>query len=434
MASFSYRVRSAKKNAFAKIHIRFNIDRATSFYADSGLMVLTDAWSDKTQGVKSRYAYTDDFTAQMGLKLTNELAGLRSFILKAMTEDAGNDMAKAKLEKIIYRYHHPKATVEKKKESLRDYIIRYAREIEDGVRLNNKKLRYGASTVKNYKGFIVQFDEFCKVWRKRFDFEDIDIKFYDDFVAFFAGKSYSVNTIGRHVKELKIIMRAAREEGLHGNNNIESRKFRVLTAEVENIYLAETELKAIAAVDLKGDKRKEVARDIFLVGCYTAQRYSDYSTINEGNIRKLENGQTVVDLIQHKTGNHVIIPARPEVLAILGKYGNCLPKSYEQKVNKYIKEIAREAKITEPVEVEYIENGEKKRKIVDKCDLVKTHTARRSGATNMYLAGIPTIAIMKVTGHKTEKEFMKYIRITEEETAMELMNHPYFNGGVVVGG
>ena len=40
---------------------------------------------------------------------------------------------------------------------------------------------------------------------------------------------------------------------------------------------------------------------------------------------------------------------------------------------------------------------------VDKCDLVKTHTARCSGATNMYLAGILTIAIMKITGHKTEK-------------------------------
>ena len=46
----------------------------------------------------------------------------------------------------------------------------------------------------------------------------------------------------------------------------------------------------------------------------------------------------------------------------------------------------------------------------------------------MYLARIPTIAIMKITGHKTEREFMKYIKITEEQTALELMNHPYFSG------
>lgn len=46
----------------------------------------------------------------------------------------------------------------------------------------------------------------------------------------------------------------------------------------------------------------------------------------------------------------------------------------------------------------------------------------------MYLAGIPTITIMKITGHKTEREFMKYIKITEEQTALELKNHPYFSG------
>ena len=46
----------------------------------------------------------------------------------------------------------------------------------------------------------------------------------------------------------------------------------------------------------------------------------------------------------------------------------------------------------------------------------------------MYLAGIPSIAIMKITGHKTEKEFMKYIKISEEQNATELMSHPYFCG------
>jgi integrase len=78
--------------------------------------------------------------------------------------------------------------------------------------------------------------------------------------------------------------------------------------------------------------------------------------------------------------------------------------------------------------VSYVQKGERRQRLVEKCDLVKTHTARRSGATNMYLAGVPTIAIMKITGHKTEREFMKYIRITEEQTAIELMSHPYFSG------
>ena len=432
MATFCYRTRSTQINKLVKIQLLFTVGRGNQFYVDTQYVVLTDAWDNKKQTVKNRYAFTDDFTEQQGRELTAKLAELRSFILGEMAKDPEHAMTKTKLEKIIYSFHHPRSVSGgrniRSRESLTDYIARYTREMEDGTRLNIHKLRYGASTIKNYKGFIIQFDELCKAKRKRYDFGDIDLKFYDDFVAYFTAKDYSVNTIGRHVKELKIIMRAAREEGLHDNGTIESRKFRVLTAEVENIYLTDSEIKAMTALNLSTDKHKEIARDVFLVGCYTAQRFSDYSTINEGNIRTLENGQRVIDLKQQKTGNHVIIPVRPELQAILDKYENRLPKSYEQKVNKYIKEVAREAGITEKIEVSYIENGEKKTHIVEKCDMVKTHTARRSGATNMYLAGIPTIAIMKITGHKTEKEFMKYIKITEEQTAMELMNHPYFSG------
>ena len=432
MATFCYRVRSTQKSKLVKVQIHFTVGRGNQFYADTQYMVLTDAWDNKRQTVKSRYTAVEDFTEQQGRELMKNLSELRSFILGEIAKDPEHAMTKTKLEKIIYAFHHPRSVVNGKRvrsrESLSDYIARYVREMESGERLNIHKLRYGLSTIKNYKGFIIQFDEFCKAMHKRYDFGDIDLKFYDDFVAYFTAKDYSINTIGRHVKELKIIMRAAREEGLHDNGLIESRKFRVLTAEVENIYLTESEIRAIAEVDLKGDKHKSIARDIFLVGCYTAQRFSDYSTINEGNIRTLDSGQKVIDLKQQKTGNKVVIPIRAELQAILDKYENRLPKAYEQKVNKYIKEIAREAGIVDMVEVSYVENGEKKSHLVEKCELVKTHTARRSGATNMYLAGIPTIAIMKITGHKTEKEFMKYIKITEEQTAIELMNHPYFAG------
>ena len=432
MATFCYRVRSTQKNKLTKVQIHFTVGRGNQFYADTQYLVLTDAWDNKRQTVKSRYTAVEDFTEQQGRELMKNLSELRSFILGEITKDPEHAMTKTKLEKIIYAFHHPRSVVNGKRvrsrELLSDYIARYVREMESGERLNIHKLRYGLSTIKNYKGFIIQFDEFCKAMHKRYDFGDIDLKFYDDFVAYFTAKDYSINTIGRHVKELKIIMRAAREEGLHDNGLIESRKFRVLTAEVENIYLTESEIRAIAEVDLKGDKQKSIARDIFLVGCYTAQRFSDYSTINEGNIRTLDSGQKVIDLKQQKTSNKVVIPIRAELQAILDKYENRLPKAYEQKVNKYIKEIAREAGIVDMVEVSYVESGEKKSHLVEKCELVKTHTARRSGATNMYLAGIPTIAIMKITGHKTEREFMKYIKITEEQTAMELMNHPYFAG------
>jgi integrase len=80
------------------------------------------------------------------------------------------------------------------------------------------------------------------------------------------------------------------------------------------------------------------------------------------------------------------------------------------------------------IEVEKIKGGLKVKSLVPKNDLIKTHTARRTGCTLMYLAGIPAIDIMKISGHKTEREFLNYIKTSKEETAQNLAKHPYFMG------
>jgi hypothetical protein len=33
---------------------------------------------------------------------------------------------------------------------------------------------------------------------------------------------------------------------------------------------------------------------------------------------------------------------------------------------------------------------------------------------------------MKITGHKTEKAFMRYIKISAEDNAKKLLTHPFF--------
>ena len=78
------------------------------------------------------------------------------------------------------------------------------------------------------------------------------------------------------------------------------------------------------------------------------------------------------------------------------------------------------AKMNEIKEIthQYINNTVTIRKY--KWQLVSTHTARRSFATNLYLSGFPAISIMKITGHRTEASFLKYIRITQRDTANQL--------------
>jgi len=101
-------------------------------------------------------------------------------------------------------------------------------EIESGLRLSSKKERYSPSSVKNFKGFKAQYEEFQRIKRKRYDFHQINMDLYDDFVNFFVSKKYSPNTIGRHIKNLKTIMHFALDEGLHTNIEIDRKKFKAL--------------------------------------------------------------------------------------------------------------------------------------------------------------------------------------------------------------
>jgi integrase len=96
-------------------------------------------------------------------------------------------------------------------------------------------------------------------------------------------------------------------------------------------------------------------------------------------------------------------------------------------MNRELKEIGKEAEITEKVSISATRGGMRTDTIYQKYELISTHTARRSFSTNSYLAGIPTISIMKITGHKTEKAFMLYIKISHEDNANKLAEHPYFS-------
>jgi integrase len=102
------------------------------------------------------------------------------------------------------------------------------------------------------------------------------------------------------------------------------------------------------------------------------------------------------------------------------------PTVCEQYFNREIKKICKKNGLIDPI-FKTVSNGGQKYTITkEKWEMVSSHTARRTGATNMYKAGIPTLAIMKVTGHTSESSFLKYIKISKEENARMLANHPHF--------
>ncbi len=313
----------------------------------------------------------------------------------------------------------PSAQIEEIDINLNKFIDQFIKDIESGNRLTGiKQTRYSPGTVKIYKGFQSMFDEYQNDRNIVLDYEDIDMDFYRDYVKFFRKKDYSTNTIGRHIKTLKMIMGASERKKLHTNNQYNQSDFRGLTEKVDNIYLNLEELEKIYKLKLEKNPEWIAARDVFLVGCFTALRYSDYSRIGPQHIQELPSGKRIIRIITKKTKEEVLIPFWHWILEeLIDKYPDGMPKTHEQKVNERIKKIGKMAKIVEKVNKLTYKDGLRLEVSTAKCNLIKTHTARRSGATNMYKQKIPTVDIMKITGHTLESNFFKYIKVTKEETA-----------------
>ena len=126
-----------------------------------------------------------------------------------------------------------------------------------------------------------------------------------------------------------------------------------------------------------------------------------------------------------KMNNSVVIPIHPFVRKIMTKYkkhySNSLPPALSNQItNDYLKDIGKIAKLNENIQTSHIKGAERITVVYPKHELLTTHTARRSFATNLYLADFPAISIMNITGHKTEKAFLKYIKVTPEQYAQKL--------------
>ena len=294
-------------------------------------------------------------------------------------------------------------------------------------------------TIRHYNTTRNKLIEYEKTLPKRLSFEDINIEFYNDFRRWFFLHGYTDNYFGSIVKVIKQAYKEARQvDKLHSFSDIEHRDFVTVTAESDNVYLNEEELQKIHNLkitpeliaanykDLDSHRIQQKitsltrVRQRFLIGAYTGLRVSDFARLGDMNIGEFIRINTT------KTKSNTVVPIHPVISEILAEGFDPSITVSDQKINSHIKELARLAGITEMVLLNKHVGGKVVEVYKEKCDLVSTHTARRSFATNAYKAGVPTIAIMKITGHKKESTFLKYIKISAEENAEILKSHPFF--------
>ncbi len=285
------------------------------------------------------------------------------------------------------------------------------------------KSNLAQNTRKSYQTTLNVLEEYSLKRRKLLDFKDVDMSFYDGFTSFmWKEKKFNDNTVGKNIKNVKALMNQAFERDLHSNLSHRKRGFKVFKNDSDSVYLTEVELDLILKLDLSEIAHLSKARDIFYVACWTGLRYSDLVRVSKDKFI-VEDGISLFKIETQKTNEIVKIPIKPEILPVLQKYDFNLPSISNQKLNVYVKELAEKAKIDQEIEISNLKGGEKHRKKYPKYKLITSHTARRSFATNLFNQGVRIQNIMAITGHRTEKAFLTYLKLSHIQKVKELDRH-----------
>jgi integrase len=300
------------------------------------------------------------------------------------------------------------------------------------------------STIKKYVTTLNKLKAYEQDRKRKLSFQDIDIVFYYDFREWFYSQFNTKNYFGSVIKVVKKFMNKSLVDGLHDFKGHKHPEFITEQEDADTVYLNLDELRKIYELKITDEvvrelypkiyaqnlRRKkeslEKVRARFLIGAYTLLRVSDFKRLSEINIKEGFIRIKPKKRAKGRKNRDVFIPIHPIVKEIIDSGFDLSETISEQKINKHIKEICRLAEITDEEVIVRTEKGKEVEKYYEKCELITTHTARRSAATNMLMSGMEASDIMILGGWSSEKSFWRYIRMEPEVNARRLADHPFF--------
>jgi len=223
-------------------------------------------------------------------------------------------------------------------------------------------------------------------------------------------QNYKVNYVEKQLKGLKQFIRAAIDKKLVGHFTWNT--LQVENYEVDSIYTSFDEIQAIYDLQLE-DPLEILVRDKYVLNCHFGMRYSDLNKISKHLFPRIKiKGVEYVTYHgrSQKTDIRTQFPIHQSAIAVLEKYQYQIPKLSAGIFNNIIKVVAEKAGLINEVRIKEKRGHETIEKDIPKYQLMATHTGRRSFCTNYTIEGVPSSVIMSISGHKTEKEFLKYVK------------------------
>ena len=255
------------------------------------------------------------------------------------------------------------------------------------------------STKENLLTTITVLQEF----RPGLDFKDITYTFLRDFEVHLKEKGNSVNTVAKHMRQLRTLVNEAINQGYIPSDAYPFRKYKIKQAKGRKEFLTPDELKRLENLDV--DKKLRHVLDAFLFCCYTGLRYSDFCQLTPENIIRV-NGKRWLYFKSVKTDVEIRLPLHllfeGKALAVLERYDivtDFAKIGPNSEANKYLAQLAAFARIRKHITY---------------------HTARHTCATLLVHQGVPITTVQKLLGHASVRTTEVYSEVLSNTIIRDL--------------
>lgn len=387
-----------KQSGIINYEIYLNTEKYRFKYS-TDLKIDPKNWNKETQRPKLQRGEQGKINAKI-THVLNEYAQ----VLDELKDFHGKGLTKDIIKKEFDS--HFKKIKPKIKKTYSDYFEEYIQQKKE----NQSVKKDSWQKYTRIHNAILQIQKKEKLEYKLMDF---DLGFFSKFIAYLRiDKKITDNTLRRKIGFFKSFLNWCINNGY--KVNMDYKKINIKPRETQHQHLTEEELNILE--ELKLEEPKAYYRDIFLIGCYSGQRYSDYSRFNKkyivGNMIKIR---------AKKTGHFSYIPLNKRLKRLLDKYDWFLPKISPQKFNDHIHEICKIAGFTNIIVRDRFYGSKKISEEIPRYKLISSHTARRTFITLSGLKNVPKQIIKQATGIKEDATLNNYIQIDEEKLSESML-------------